>query len=182
MSSHDFRHPNFNLLTDANLFRYIASVRDGVLIGTRPSINLAVAHLTAPSVVRIGQDHMNLATYRDGLRAQLKAVYPRLDLVSTLTEGDAEDYRRLLRGKTRVECMPNGVADTAGLRAPLDNKVVIAAGPGHAAEGVRPAAAGMGEGGPGPPGLGAADLRRGQCRRRSCASRSRSWGSATARA
>src|SRR5688572_13918182 len=93
MSSHDFRHPNFNLLTDANLFRYIASVREGVLIGTRPGINLAVAHLTAPSVVRIGQDHMNLATYRDGLRAQLKAVYPRLDLVSTLTEGDAEDYR-----------------------------------------------------------------------------------------
>jgi glycosyltransferase involved in cell wall biosynthesis len=128
MSSHDFRHPNFNLLTDANLFRYIASVRGGVLIGTRPSINLVVAHLTAPSVVRIGQDHMNLATYRDGLRAQLKAVYPRLDLVSTLTEGDAEDYRRLLRGRTRVECMPNGVADTAGLRAPLDNKVVIAAG------------------------------------------------------
>jgi len=128
MSSHDFRHPNFNLLTDANLFRYIASVRDGVLIGTRPSINLAVAHLTAPSVVRIGQDHMNLATYRDGLRAQLQAVYPRLDLVSTLTEGDAEDYRRLLGGKTRVECMPNGVADTAGLRAALDNKVVIAAG------------------------------------------------------
>jgi glycosyltransferase involved in cell wall biosynthesis len=128
MSSHDFRHPNFNLLTDANLFRYIASVRDGVLIGTRPSINLAVAHLTAPSVVRIGQDHMNLATYRDGLRAQLKAVYPRLDLVSTLTEGDAEDYRKLLRGKTRVECMPNGVADTAGLRAALDAKVVVAAG------------------------------------------------------
>ena len=48
--------------------------------------------------------------------------------MSTLTEGDAEDYRRLLRGKTRVECMPNGVADTAGLRAALDNKVVIAAG------------------------------------------------------
>lgn len=128
MSSHDFRHPNFSLLTDANLFRYIASVRDGVLIGTRPSINLVVAHLTAPSVVRIGQDHMNLATYRDGLRAQLEAVYPRLDLVSTLTEGDAEDYRKLLCGKTRVECMPNGVADTAGLRAPLDAKVVIAAG------------------------------------------------------
>jgi glycosyltransferase involved in cell wall biosynthesis len=128
MSSHDFRYPNFNLLTDVNLLRYMASVRGGVLIGTRPSINLAVAHLAPPSVVRVGQDHMNLATYRDGLRAQLKAVYPRLDLVSTLTEGDAEDYRKLLRGKTRVECMPNGVADTAGLRAELDAKVVIAAG------------------------------------------------------
>ena len=86
----------------------------------------------------------------------MKAVYPRLDLVSTLTEGDAEDYRRLLRGKTRVECMPNGVADTAGLRAALDAKVVDRRRPGDAAEGLRPAAAGVGEGGP-------ATIRTGSC-------------------
>jgi glycosyltransferase involved in cell wall biosynthesis len=128
MSKRDFRHPNFNLLTDANLLRYLASVHDGVLIGTRPSINLAVAHLAAPSVVRVGQDHMNLATYTDALRAQIRAVYPRLDLVSTLTEGDARAYRRALRGRTRVECMPNGVPDTGGHRAALDAKVVVAAG------------------------------------------------------
>ena len=121
-------------------------MRDGVLIGTRPSINLAVAQLAAPSVVRIGQDHMNLATYRDGLRAQLRAVYPRLDLVSTLTEGDAAAYRKLLRGTTRVECMPNGVPDTAGLRARAGREGRRRRRAGHAAEGVRPAAAGVGEG------------------------------------
>jgi glycosyltransferase involved in cell wall biosynthesis len=128
MSKRDFRHPNFNLLTDANLFRYLASVHDGVLIGTRPSINLAIAHLAAPAVVRVGQDHMNLATYTDELRAQIRAVYPRLDLVSTLTEGDARAYRKALRGRTRVECMPNGVPDVGGRRAALDAKVVVAAG------------------------------------------------------
>jgi glycosyltransferase involved in cell wall biosynthesis len=103
-------------------------VHDGVLIGTRPSINLAIAHLAAPAVVRVGQDHMNLATYTDALRAQIRAVYPRLDLVSTLTEGDARAYRRALRRSVRVECMPNGVPDVGGHRAALDAKVVVAAG------------------------------------------------------
>src|SRR5918999_2219757 len=45
MTNADFRHPVFNLLSDAHLLRYLASVRDGVLIGTRPSINVAIARL-----------------------------------------------------------------------------------------------------------------------------------------
>ena len=128
MTKHDFRHPVFNLLSDAKVLRYLASVHDGVLIGTRPSINVAIARLAAPSVVRVGQDHMNYATYSEQLQAQIRAVYPRLDLVSTLTEGDAVAYRKALRGRTRVECMPNGVPDVGGLRASLDAKVVVAAG------------------------------------------------------
>jgi glycosyltransferase involved in cell wall biosynthesis len=128
MSSNDFRYPNFNLLTDVRLARYVRSVRDGVLVGTRPSINLAVALLASPSVVRVGQDHMNLASYNSALRNQIASIYPRLDMVSTLTEGDAEAYRRHLGGGTRVECMPNGVPDVGGHRAALDEKVVVAAG------------------------------------------------------
>jgi glycosyltransferase involved in cell wall biosynthesis len=128
MSSADFRHPNFNLLSDLNLLRYLLPLRDGVVIGTRPAINLAVAYVVSPSVVRVGQDHMNLRTYNDRLKAQIAAAYPRLDLVSTLTEGDAEDYRRHLKDRTRVVCMPNGVPELGGRRAALDNKVVVAAG------------------------------------------------------
>jgi glycosyltransferase involved in cell wall biosynthesis len=128
ISSYDFRHPNFNLLSDVNLLRYLLPLRDGVVIGTRPAINLAVAHVVSPSVVRVGQDHMNLGTYNDGLKAQIAAVYPQLDLVSTLTEGDAEAYRTHLKGQTRVECMPNGVPELGGRRATLESKVVVAAG------------------------------------------------------
>jgi glycosyltransferase involved in cell wall biosynthesis len=131
MSSYDFRHPTFNLLSDLKLLRYLVPLRDGVVIGTRPSINLAIAHVVSPSVVRVGQDHMNLGTYNDGLKAQIRAAYPKLDLVTTLTEGDAEAYRAHLgRGGsgTRVECMPNGVPDLGGARAALDEKVVVAAG------------------------------------------------------
>jgi glycosyltransferase involved in cell wall biosynthesis len=128
MSSHDFRHPTFNLLTDLNLLRYLVPLRDGAVIGTRPAINLAVAHVVSPSVVRVGQDHMNLRSYNDGLKRQMAAAYPRLDLVSTLTEADADDYRAHLGSGTRVECMPNGVPELGGRRAALDNKVVVAAG------------------------------------------------------
>lgn len=128
MTPHDFRYPTFNLLTDVNLLRYLASVRDGVLIGTRPAINLAIAQLVAPSVVRVGQDHLNLDSYIPALRAQIRAAYPRLDVVSALTEGDAEAYRALLGGRTRVECMPNGVSAGERSLAPLDAKVVVAAG------------------------------------------------------
>jgi glycosyltransferase involved in cell wall biosynthesis len=128
MSSYDFRHPTFNLLSDLNMLRYLLPLKDGVVIGTRPAINLAVAHVVSPSVVKIGQDHMNLQTYNDGLKAQIAAAYPKLDLVSTLTEGDADDYRAHLKNRTRVVCMPNGVPELGGRRAELENKVVVAAG------------------------------------------------------
>jgi glycosyltransferase involved in cell wall biosynthesis len=128
MSHSDFRHPTFSLLSDLNLLRYLLPLEDGAVIGTRPAINLAVALTVSPSVVRVGQDHMNLHSYNDGLKQQIASIYPRLDLVSTLTEGDAEDYRRHLKNRTRVVCMPNGVPELGGRRAALDNKIVVAAG------------------------------------------------------
>lgn len=128
ISPQDYRYDNFSVLTDLNLLRYLSTVRDGVLIGTRPGLNLAIAYLIPEQVVRIGQDHVNLGSYRRGLRAQMKTAYHRLDLLSTLTEGDAEAYRKLLKGRTRIEVFPNAVPDVSGHRAKLDDKVVIAAG------------------------------------------------------
>ena len=128
ITSSDFRYVNFSLLTDIALLRFLAAVRDGVLIGTRPGLNIAIAHLASESVVRVGQDHMNLDTYRPHLRALISESYGRLDLVTTLTERDAVDYRELLGGRTRVECFPNPAPDVGGRRATLDEKVVIAAG------------------------------------------------------
>ena len=128
ISSQDYRYDNFSVLTDVNLLRYLATVRDGVLIGTRPALNLAIAHLIPDQVVKIGQDHVNLASYRRGLRAQIRAAYPKLDLLSTLTEGDAAAYRKLLKGRARIEVFPNAVPDVGGHRSTLDDKVVVAAG------------------------------------------------------
>ena len=128
ISSNDWRYKNFSLLTDVALFRFLASVNDGILIGTRPGLNLLIARLVPDHVVRVGQDHVNLSSYLPSLREQMKVAYPRLDLVSALTDATADRYRQMLKGAVPVEVFPNAVPDVNGHRADPDAKVVVAAG------------------------------------------------------
>lgn len=124
----EFRYDNFNLLTDAHLVRYIRSVRDGVLIGTRPALNLMIARFGRPGVLRIGQEHLYLGRHRKALRRQIRRHYPKLDVVAALTEHDAHDYQALVGGRTRIVRVPNAVPDVGGHRAHGDSKVVVSAG------------------------------------------------------
>jgi len=123
----DIRYPRFNLLTDAALLRFLRSVRDGVVIGTRPGLNLALARHGRREAIRIGQDHLNL-DYPPELLAAMAEHYPRLDAVSALTKGTAAGYRELLGEGIRVECIPNPAPAVRGRRADLDARVVAAAG------------------------------------------------------
>ena len=126
--SEDTRYPRFNLLTDAALLRFLYSVRDGVLVGTRPALNLAIARHVSKRVVRIGQDHMNLDGYEPGLVNALADGYPTLDAVTALTEGTAARYRELMDQRGRVVCIPNAAPSVEGRRASLDAPVVVAGG------------------------------------------------------
>ena len=74
--SEDTRYPRFSVLTDAALLRFLWSVRDGVLVGTRPALNLAIARHVSKRVVRIGQDHMNLDGYGPGVVSAIADRYP----------------------------------------------------------------------------------------------------------
>ena len=125
----DTRYPRFNLLTDLALLRYLRSVRGGVLIGTRPALNLAIARHAHRSVVRIGQDHMNMEGYKPGLVEEIAANYPALDAVTALTEETAERYRELMGGGGHVVCIPNAAPDNdGGRRAQPGSRVIMAAG------------------------------------------------------
>ena len=126
--SEDTRYPRFNALTDAALLRFLLSVRDGVLVGTRPALNLAIARHVSRRVVRIGQDHMNLDGYQPGLLSAMADRYPRLDAVTALTEGTAAQYRELMGQRGRVVCIPNPAPSDQGQRPSLDAPVVVAAG------------------------------------------------------
>jgi glycosyltransferase involved in cell wall biosynthesis len=128
ITSNESRYKNFNLLTDVNLLRFLASLRDGIVIATRPGLNLATAALVPRQVIRIGQDHLNLAVYKPGLLQQMRRFYPRLDMLTALTPGTADGYRRLLDGRVSVECFPNAVPDVGGHLAEYDAKLVVAAG------------------------------------------------------
>jgi glycosyltransferase involved in cell wall biosynthesis len=124
----DPRTREWSVLTDVELVRWLRSVRDGVVVGTRPALNLAVARFARRNVVRVAQDHMNLDSYRPPLRRAIARAYPRLDAVVCLTERDAAEYGALLAGRTRVLAIPNVFPDLTRHRADPEAKVVVAAG------------------------------------------------------
>lgn len=129
---YDGRWIGINIMGDIQLIRYIRSQRDGVLVGTRPGINLALALWARPGPVVVGQDHMNMTTYRETLKGQFRRCFGRLDALVTLTEGTAEAYEELLTGQTRVLSIPNAVpplgAATAAATPEADSKLIVAAG------------------------------------------------------
>ena len=59
----------------------------------------------------------------------LRDTYPRLDAVTTVTEADARDYRRMLRlPGVRIEALPNSVPAPDVTPADGNGKWVVAAG------------------------------------------------------
>jgi O-methyltransferase len=124
----DIRYEAFDRRSDIKLRRFLRSVRDGAIVGTRPAINLAIAELAHPSAVRVGQDHMHFNKYDESLRTAIEKSYRRLDAVTALTERTARKYRRALPKRVRVETLPNGVRSANGRRADPNAKVVVAAG------------------------------------------------------
>lgn len=126
----DARYDRFNLRSDVALMRYLRSLHGGVLVTTRAGLNLAAARFVRRDVVRIAQEHLHLGLYRDNLRTAFVEWYPRLDAVVTLTERDAQNYRRLVGDRVDVRAIPNAVPDLSGLPGgpDPDTKVAIAAG------------------------------------------------------
>ena len=114
---------------DAAIVRYFRAATDGVLITTRPGLNILSAWLAPRRLVRIAQDHMNLGTYRPRLRAAILRAYPRLDAVTVLTEHDRADYEKALHGSpVRLACIPNGIPARPAPGPAPDTKRLIAAG------------------------------------------------------
>jgi glycosyltransferase involved in cell wall biosynthesis len=126
---HDSRYRNWDPLVDLTIIRYLRSGRDGVLITTRPALNLLSAWFGTRRVIRIAQDHMNLDTYRPGLRAAILRAYPRLDAVAVLTEHDRDTYQAALGDRpVRLARIPNGIPPWPLPPAALESKVLLAAG------------------------------------------------------
>ncbi|MDH2425038.1 glycosyltransferase family 4 protein [Sphaerisporangium sp. TRM90804] len=106
---------------------YVAGLEDGILVTTRPALNLISARKAQAGVVRVGQEHMNLGTYPASVREQITRHYGRLDALATLTGTDRDDYQPLLPG-TLVVRVPNAVHGGDQKPSEQHNPIVIAAG------------------------------------------------------
>jgi len=60
----------------------------GVLIGTRPGLNILAADLGIPGLVTIGVEQMNSASHARHLPGTMVNRYARLDALAVLTEQD----------------------------------------------------------------------------------------------
>jgi glycosyltransferase involved in cell wall biosynthesis len=118
-----------SLWTDMRLLSRLATLRCDVLIGTRPSLNLLVAEAAPRGALTIGQDHMNLGSYRRELRAAITRRYRRLDVVTVLTQASLADYSAALAGApVEVVKIPNSLPALLGGPATGEDRVVLAAG------------------------------------------------------
>jgi glycosyltransferase involved in cell wall biosynthesis len=124
------------------VLRYVSRLRDGVLVGTRPGLNLLIARAArgrprrwrsaadrvgAGRLVLVAQEHMNLATHRPDVRAAITAAYPRFDAVAVLTHADRQAYRRALPD-VRVVRIPNAVRRLDQRPSRQTGRTVVAAG------------------------------------------------------
>lgn len=123
------RFKQASLLTDVRAVQALARQRAGVVIGTRLGLNLIIARFARPGVITIAQEHLFLDHYRPPLPDGIQRHFPKLDAVVSLTEADAEDYRRHLAGHdVLIETIPNSLPDELPATADAAAHRIVAVG------------------------------------------------------
>ena len=117
---------SFSLLSDIRLVRKLRR-RTGILITTRPALNLLAGLLRPPGLIMIGQEQMHLGAHKPEVNAAMPGLYKNLDAFAVLTEGAREDYDKHLKGNVKLVRIPNSAREL-GAPADLDAKRVLAAG------------------------------------------------------
>ncbi|MEV4096411.1 glycosyltransferase family 4 protein [Streptosporangium saharense] len=125
--SGEFAAAYFTERVEKAVIDYVSSLRDGVLVTTRPALNLISARRTPRSVVRVAQEHINLTTHPESVRREIARHYGRLDAVATLTGTDRKDYQALLPD-TPVVRIPNAIHLLGRAPSRQDERLVVAAG------------------------------------------------------
>jgi glycosyltransferase involved in cell wall biosynthesis len=114
---------------DVRLIRKLRSLEPGVLITTRPALNVIAAQFAPDRVLVVGQEHLNFRAHRPGLARQIERRYGGLDALVVLTHADRQDYGQVLEGsQTRIERITNSVPSEPGEPRAERQKVVLAAG------------------------------------------------------
>jgi glycosyltransferase involved in cell wall biosynthesis len=119
----------FSRLADVRLRRKMRSIQDGIVVTTRAELGIAAARWTRPNVLRIHQEHLAFSSRAPELLQDLVSVSPRLDALLALTEADEKRWSGTAAGsQTIVAHIPNASPFPVADPAPLENKIVLAAG------------------------------------------------------
>jgi glycosyltransferase involved in cell wall biosynthesis len=117
----------WNLWVDVRLARLLRR-RTGILVTTRPSLNLIAAQHAGPGLITVGLEQINLRLWKRRLKKAMGRYYPNLDVLVALTEGDVAAYDKLLKGRLRLERIPNTVHAMGGPDPDLSERTLVAAG------------------------------------------------------
>ncbi|GAA2873287.1 glycosyltransferase family 4 protein [Streptosporangium fragile] len=122
-------YTSLSLWTDLRLVGFLRSMRSGVVISTRPGLNLVTALFAPPGVITIGQEHVTLDVHSPEVVRLIKRRYGRFDAFVTLTQADLDRYAKTLKNPpAQLLRIPNAVTALEGGMSQLDEKVVIAIG------------------------------------------------------
>ncbi len=119
----------FSIITDLKLLSYIKSLKSGVLVSTRPSLNLFVAKHATNKVVKVGQEHINFESHDEELKRSIIKSYPKLEYLITLTDKDNDNYKEIFKNsKIKIRKITNSVIDLNYEKSQLNQKTILAAG------------------------------------------------------
>jgi glycosyltransferase involved in cell wall biosynthesis len=122
----DGHSDEYNLWTDVQLVRCVRR-RRGILLGTRPALNLMIATLRPPGFRLVGHEQMNLPAHAPAVQDEIARLYPRLDALVVLTSKEVGRYRRHTRVRPIVR-IPNSARELGGPPADLSETTVFTAG------------------------------------------------------
>jgi glycosyltransferase involved in cell wall biosynthesis len=114
--------------TDLTLVRALWRARSGLLIGTRPALNLAALLARRPGTFVIGGEHMHYSQHSPTMRSRIRQRYPDLDALVVLTEHDRREYGEVLARPPLTVRIPNAVPIFARPVVVERRPVVLAAG------------------------------------------------------
>ena len=148
---------------DRALRRYVAAQDDCVVVGTRMSLNLALADLRTDRQVAVAQEHNHLAQAPEPCARRTPPATRGSTRLVVLTEGDAAAVphaarRRAAAWTSSPNALPHGIRLR---RSPLDrDRWRSSAGLARQAQGLRPARRRVAAGRSRAPRVAPADLRR----------------------
>ncbi|GGP03796.1 glycosyltransferase family 4 protein [Nonomuraea glycinis] len=123
----EFAADYFTERVEKAVMDYVAGLTDGILVTTRPALNLISARRAGKGVIRVAQEHMNLNAYPETIRREIGRYYDRFDAVAVLTRTNQLEYQELLP-KSKIVSIPNAVHKADQRHSRQDNPIVVAAG------------------------------------------------------